>query len=146
MKKESKIRERERAFSSKALLFFDALWSSKRRPGSRSSCFPLFAGHLRSFPFPFVIVVWPRLKTHHTIFFFQPLFASFNFSPPLFVPGKSVNKQSGLLTKFPRRVLTKGSKQVSNDRINIKAILPRLFEILVRIKSKFGNLFNRRRI
>lgn len=136
--KESKIRE----VSWAKLCYFSTRFDLRRGGQERSSCFPLFTGHLRSFPFPFVIVVSNasrRARFCFSIGFFTP----FNLSPPLFVPGKSVNKSR--LDKVSSTGLTNGSKQVSNDQINIKAILPRLFEIFVWI-SKFGNLLNRRRI
>lgn len=72
-------------------------------------------------------------RTHHEehdfVFQSNGFFTPFNLSPPLFVPGKSVNKSR--LDKVSSTGLTNGSKQVSNDQINIKAILPRLFEIFV---------------
>lgn len=89
-KSKSKIRE----LSWLKLCYFSTRFDLRRGSQERSSCFPLFTGHLRSFPFPFVIVVWPRVtrNTKDTILISKPVFTSFNFSPLLFVPGKSVNK------------------------------------------------------
>lgn len=127
--KESKIRE----VSWAKLCYFSTRFDLRRGGQERSSCFPLFTGHLRSFPFPFVIVV--SNASRRALFCFSiGFFTPFNLSPPLFVPGKSVNKSR--LDKVSSTGLTNGPSKW----VTIRLILKRYYLVYSRFSFEYPSL------